>query len=357
MGYKTIALAVLMGGSLGVVVPAQTNDGPAGQPVFTRTAVRHYRVTHEVTLTPVDRNPFSRIALVLPVPGRLPHQQVQGEPTVLVWPLRTKPQPLRTKNPHFTLAASQPFEQPVLKIDLDRPAVQREWKVSLQYEVDVSNLVFDLEKVRQVEFRQLSQLAPLMAIYLRPETLVESDHPEVRAALAEVFPEGISATAPAYDTAWTIFEWVLAHSTYQLNAERGRARKLWGALDLLRTGRGECGDYSALFVALCRAAGIPARSQVGFWVKKDSSPHVWAEFYLPGVGWIPADPASSDDAPHFATRWFGNLPDLNRRITVTLAFDHQVADLKMDCLQNLACRFWYEGKPATLQASYRFLAE
>ncbi len=80
---------------------------------------------------------------------------------------------------------------------------------------------------------------------------------------------------------------------------------------------GACGQYSALFIALCRSVGIPARSVYGRigWVpfrnkgiskmfsKLDTvltddgfagaqhhgmSPHMWAEFYLPDYGWIPA---------------------------------------------------------------------
>ncbi|MFO7934122.1 MAG: transglutaminase-like domain-containing protein [Bacteroidales bacterium] len=88
---------------------------------------------------------------------------------------------------------------------------------------------------------------------------------------------------------------------------------------------GECGQFSELFIALCRASGIPARPVVGFVQgrtdiqEKDleeyssdeielspdgyagtlhyfnsekgmsATPHVWAEFYYPEYGWIPVD--------------------------------------------------------------------
>ncbi|HEX4960729.1 MAG TPA: transglutaminase domain-containing protein [Thermoanaerobaculia bacterium] len=65
-----------------------------------------------------------------------------------------------------------------------------------------------------------------------------------------------------------------------------------GALQMLRTRRGDCGQFSSLFVALCRVIGIPARPLVGSlrtpWV---DSGHVWAEFWIDGAGWIPADPS------------------------------------------------------------------
>ena len=46
-----------------------------------------------------------------------------------------------------------------------------------------------------------------------------------------------------------------------------------GALAALRDGTGDCEEYTSLFVAICRAADIPARS---VWVPG----HCYPEFYL-----------------------------------------------------------------------------
>ena len=72
---------------------------------------------------------------------------------------------------------------------------------------------------------------------------------------------------------------------------------------------GKCTDISSLFVALLRSAGIPAREVFGIRLglshfskalgKADergfanitSWQHCRAEYYIPGVGWIPSDPA------------------------------------------------------------------
>ena len=53
---------------------------------------------------------------------------------------------------------------------------------------------------------------------------------------------------------------------------------------------GSCMDMNSVFVALCRAEGIPARTQYGFRFTT-LGPNCRAEFYLPGYGWVPADPA------------------------------------------------------------------
>jgi len=66
---------------------------------------------------------------------------------------------------------------------------------------------------------------------------------------------------------------------------------------LLKTPGGKCTDIHSVFVALCRAAGIPAREIFGIRLAKKPIQditkwqHCWAEFYLPGYGWVPVDPA------------------------------------------------------------------
>jgi transglutaminase-like putative cysteine protease len=65
---------------------------------------------------------------------------------------------------------------------------------------------------------------------------------------------------------------------------------------LLKPG-GKCTDISSVFIALCRAAGVPAREVFGLRLGKKTEQeitswqHCWSEFFLPGYGWVPADPA------------------------------------------------------------------
>jgi transglutaminase-like putative cysteine protease len=60
---------------------------------------------------------------------------------------------------------------------------------------------------------------------------------------------------------------------------------------------GKCADISSVFVALARASGVPAREVFGLRLGKKAEEdmtgghHCWAEFYLPGYGWVPVDPA------------------------------------------------------------------
>lgn len=67
-----------------------------------------------------------------------------------------------------------------------------------------------------------------------------------------------------------------------------------GAIPALRSGVGDCTEYAAIFVALTRAMGIPARQTALFnfagsgTVKQPN--HDAAEIYVAQLGWIPVDP-------------------------------------------------------------------
>jgi transglutaminase-like putative cysteine protease len=102
-----------------------------------------------------------------------------------------------------------------------------------------------------------------------------------------------------------IYDWMV------LNTSRDGAVRGCGDGDvagMLRTGRlsGKCVDLNALFVALVRAAGIPARELYGVRVGPSrlgykslgansetvtKAQHCRAEVYLDGHGWTPVDPA------------------------------------------------------------------
>lgn len=79
---------------------------------------------------------------------------------------------------------------------------------------------------------------------------------------------------------------------------------------------GSCMDMNSVFVALCRAEGIPARDPFGLRFTT-GGPNCRAEFYLPGYGWVPADPALAIkqgrglDAPpkHDHDRTWENIKD------------------------------------------------
>lgn len=96
------------------------------------------------------------------------------------------------------------------------------------------------------------------------------------------------------EKAKAIYDWT-CENTYRDPKTRG-----CGAGDvcsLLLNPGGKCADIHSVFVALSRASGVPAREVFGIRMgKKDKEDvttwqHCWAEFYLPGYGWVPVDAA------------------------------------------------------------------
>jgi transglutaminase-like putative cysteine protease len=96
------------------------------------------------------------------------------------------------------------------------------------------------------------------------------------------------------EKARAVYEWVVKNTVRDPNVigcGTGEVEKV-----IAKRG-GKCADISSVFVAVARAAGVPAREVFGLRLgKKDeedmtSGHHCWAEFYVPGYGWVPADAA------------------------------------------------------------------
>ncbi len=82
---------------------------------------------------------------------------------------------------------------------------------------------------------------------------------------------------------------------------------------VLKRGSGSCSEYTYSYVALCRAAGLPARYQGSIVVRGDDASidkafHRWAQIYLPNYGWVPVDANRGDaKSPADQGRGFGEL--------------------------------------------------
>jgi len=64
------------------------------------------------------------------------------------------------------------------------------------------------------------------------------------------------------------------------------------AAQALAIGRGVCQDHAHLFIACCRAAGVPARYVSGYVDPGPGEPaasHAWADVWIEGEGWVSID--------------------------------------------------------------------
>jgi len=86
-----------------------------------------------------------------------------------------------------------------------------------------------------------------------------------------------------YFIAKKIFMWVVDNLHYEYPDFKSR-----GASKSLKRLKGDCGEFCAVFISLCRSQGIPARTVTCNWLKNGG--HQWAEVFLPPFGWVPVDP-------------------------------------------------------------------
>ena len=123
--------------------------------------------------------------------------------------------------------------------------------------------------------------------YIGSSPLIEVRHAKIRKLAKEI---GVDE-----ETAWgrveAIYDWVRENVEY-------KDGPIKGALAALRDGTGDCEELTSLFIAICRAGGIPART---VWVPG----HCYPEFYLVDEEerghWFPCQAAGG--------RAFGGIPE------------------------------------------------
>jgi hypothetical protein len=127
---------------------------------------------------------------------------------------------------------------------------------------------------------------------LKPEPLLQSDAPEIRGLAKEV----VGNEKNSFKAAQKLLDWT------HRKLEKAYVPAVSNALEVFKSRKGDCGEHAALFVALARAAGIPARPVVGitYWPPGNGfGYHAWAEVW---VGqWIAVDPTQGTmaaDATH-----------------------------------------------------------
>jgi hypothetical protein len=98
-------------------------------------------------------------------------------------------------------------------------------------------------------------------------------------------------------------------------ADSGEAVGRGDVAAVVKSMRGNAADLSALYLALCRSMGIPARYQAGFLLTADGRvvPHAWASFVARERGWVPVDLGEARQAiakdPAKREAFFGTLTE------------------------------------------------
>ncbi len=117
---------------------------------------------------------------------------------------------------------------------------------------------------------------------------------DVRGRVEQLAAEATAGKTTTLGKARAVYDWVVA------NMRRDPDVKGCGTCEierLLAERAGKCADIHAVYTALARAAGVPARDIYGIRMHGEREGEItkwqkcWAEYYQPGSGWVPIDPA------------------------------------------------------------------
>ncbi len=174
------------------------------------------------------------------------------------------------------------FGNPILTVRWDAAAKERHLTFTFKLQRD------------EVEHRELPEQEAAWdpadyALYLGPTRLGPIDGP-----VKELAERIVKGKVTVKDKARALYDWICE------NMFRDPATRGCGEGDvcvLLLAPGGKCADIHSVYVALARSVGVPAREVFGIRQGKGGETdittwqHCWAEFYLPGYGWVPIDPS------------------------------------------------------------------
>ena len=328
-------LRIGVGALAGVGLGSRATAAPEKSDLVLYGPPKKYRLTHRGVVTG-GTVPLVSLEIWLPVPQNQPEQEV-GKVTV---------------DPRVPLVRDTTGQALVARrySNTRLPGPDKTWSLEISYEIACRAVRANwpaIGRAQASDYRKDRQFE----LFTRPEKYLETELPEIveqAKKLRSQYRQLLSFVRAAYD-------WVLQRTEYKLIDGLG------GAAYCLKNGHGECGDYSALLVAVCRAAGVPARPVSGFWADKTNGWHVWAEFMLPGGQWLPVD-ASVGDQNRLNRQWYFGSSD-SRRVAVckTLRVEltgKRLGQMKSDFLQSGCC--WWRvrgGRPKARKPTVKFTVE
>ncbi|MCH7996089.1 MAG: transglutaminase domain-containing protein [Planctomycetes bacterium] len=257
-----------------------------------------YEITQRITVTNHEVSALDLLELNLPIPLDWPEQAV-GRVTIT----GDRPFRLRDRDEDGMIVRS------LYRGSAALPGPRETRSLAVTYRVTRKEIRTDAKVLASRRYEPYDEGSGLYRRYTRSEKLIETDAAEIK-MLAETLK---AQTEGPYHFARAAYDYVVEHTEYISPSPSH------GARECLAKGRADCGSYTALFVALCRAGGVPARTVAGCWAIGQDQWHCWAEFLLPGVGWVPVDPSAGERGPQERAYYFGNLD--NNRVSLAKTFN------------------------------------
>ncbi len=171
-------------------------------------------------------------------------------------------------------------ESNIRSVYLEQPAAPAgETIFQIKYRYSTRATRFDLNVAKSQELKVDAKLQPF---------LQESPHvvftPEIKRLAAEI----VGKETNALKKARAIYDWIGKRIQYSYALEYSTIPNI--SEYCRKNDFGDCGQQALLYITLCRAEGIPARWQSGWFLfPGGQNMHDWTEIYLAPWGWVPVD--------------------------------------------------------------------
>lgn len=162
-------------------------------------------------------------------------------------------------------------------------------QVDIHIRVKMQLFQYDLNTAMGADVKKFATGEDLKP-FLKSEARIEKNNPSIAKIASQ------TNGSDEIDTVHRLYKYVLQTMTYDSDKAKNKQAKALGAVKALKEQKGVCVDYADLFIALCRAKGIPAR-YLGGVITEDrvtTRGHAWVEVYLKSCGWTPFDPTWGD---------------------------------------------------------------
>ena len=282
--------------------------------VFTRNVIRRIRVRNSLILHN-QGTLFEKIYAILPLPHTDDYQQISS----VVLP--------DNSSRHYCPDGHNQY----VFSDLKGDALQTGGELmAYSFDVDIMNVFTDFNKIEILqEYDKTSaeyQLYTGVDSY-KGRRLVDPEDPDIVNLSSELWRKS-EGDLIAYARA--CYEWAARNITYD-----NPFTDLHPIDELMKERRGDCGNFSSVFVSLLRARGIPARHLV--MISPLDGYHIRAEFYMSGYGWIPVDPTfrNSDPGRDYFGCFTGQYIVVSHGICTQVAFP--TSDYTVSALQKYLC--------------------
>jgi transglutaminase-like putative cysteine protease len=205
--------------------------------------------------------------------------------------------------------------------------------------------------VKRFEKSEYAVRDPTPEKYLLPERLVPNN--ETFHAIAREVTQGKKTDL---ERARALYDHVIGKLRY---AKYGSGWGVGDAVYACDARSGNCSDFHAYFIALARAAGIPARFEIGAAIPSERNDggidgyHCWAEFFADGK-WVPVDISEADKNASLADYYFGHHPA--NRFELSKGRDLVVEPAPVSGPINLLAYpvLEVDGKPVKVQTEFLF---